>query len=208
MSVFRVNLTNKFGGSPLNPGQGQANAKTGGQGNMDEIAQAGTSSTTYSIQRTMFAMGPNKVNRKLNDGDTFTDCNFWKRYSTSVLPADSAFITVVTDDGAPYIDGQVSSFPRMYSVTVGAGSLYAANTVDIVSDNGGPAVFAQITNNGGQSILVKLNGLSTATFTLTAGSTQSYTPGEFLISSIAFQDPGGGASSAIIQLGIQSTCNS
>lgn len=208
MSVFRVKLTNTTGGSPLNPQQGQAYAKTGGQGNLDEVAQAGTSTTGYSIQRTMFAMGPKKVNRKLADGATFTDCNFWKRYTTDVLPVDSAFIEIVTDDGSVYVDGEDSAFPRVYSVTVANGSLYAANTVDILGDNGGPAIFTQITNTGSNKTTVKLNGLSTAAFDLAAGATQSYPVGDLNLSEIAFQDNAAGGTTVVVQVGIEVICNS
>jgi hypothetical protein len=41
---------------------------------MDTAGQAHGS----SYQRTIYVMGPNKVNRKLKDGDTFTDSNYWK----------------------------------------------------------------------------------------------------------------------------------
>jgi hypothetical protein len=62
MSVFRVKLQNVD------------------QGKLD-INPVTSAAFTTSKQRTIYAMGPKKVNRKLADGDTFTDCNYWKRFA-------------------------------------------------------------------------------------------------------------------------------
>lgn len=209
MSVFKVKLTVQNESSPIEPQQGQGNADITGQGNMDEAAQK----SGLSIQRTMFAMGPNKINRKLVDGATFTDCNYWKRFCatpTGPLSADNAFIALVTDDGSAYVDGQVSFVPRIYNVAVGAGSTFATagNSVNVLTDNGGAANFASITNSGSQTVKYQLNGLSTAVTTLTAGSTVTYNPGDFQITSIQFADNGGGATTVVVTVGFQSVCNS
>lgn len=82
MSTFRVKLTST------------------GQGLLDTAGQANGA----SYQRTVYVMGPGKVNRKLKDGDTFTDVNYWKRFAYPQVPLDQAFIEVVSDDGAPYTD--------------------------------------------------------------------------------------------------------
>ena len=52
MSVFRVRLTNSR------------------QGRLD----------VYDNQRSAYITGPNRINRKLKDGEIFTDCNYWKRF--------------------------------------------------------------------------------------------------------------------------------
>lgn len=57
MSVFRVKLNNNA------------------QGLLDTVS--GSQQST-SIQRTVYVMGPKKINRKLKDGDTCTDSNYWK----------------------------------------------------------------------------------------------------------------------------------
>ena len=193
MSVFRVKLTN-------------TTATRTGQGNLDVVGQ----STGTSIQRTMqYAMGPGKVNRKLRDGVTFTDCNYWKRFAYPQVALNDAFIEVVTDDGSVYVDGQISVFPRVYTVAVAATSAFGAvgQTVDVLGDNGGAASFTQIkvvTND----VEVRINGLATAILTILAGTTQTFESGDLSISTLEFRRTGAGAATATVTVGVQSVCNS
>ena len=162
MSVFRVKLNN---------------------------AQQGTlDGSNPSKQRTVYVMGPKKINRKLTDGQTFTDSNYWKRFAYPQVPLDQAIVEVVTDDGSVYVDGEDTSAPRTYDKTVAGGSAYAANVIDIVGDTGGPATFCQITHNGtaGQITKVKLNGSANAIFDLNYGDTQVFDKGDIAISKIEF----------------------
>ena len=84
MSVFRVKLNNAS------------------QGLLDTDINGVQNET--SIQRTIYVTGPNRINRKLVDGEEFTDCNYWKRFTEDEMGAESAFIEVVTDDGSVYSD--------------------------------------------------------------------------------------------------------
>lgn len=204
MSVFRVKLTDQFG-VPVNPSQGQAHANVFGQGNLDEVGQ----STGTSIQRTMFAQGPGLTYRKLNDGDTFTDCNFWKRYSTDEVSSEFAFIEVVSDDGSVYIDGEISTFPRVETISVAGGSTFATDgqSFDILTDAGGPAVFTQIEVTG-NDVEVRINGLSTAVKTIAAGDTQVFQLGELQITLLEFRRTASGSASVVVTVGVESTCNS
>ncbi|MBM3206896.1 MAG: hypothetical protein FJZ43_04730, partial [Candidatus Staskawiczbacteria bacterium] len=63
------------------------------QGLMD--LKADGSQFAESIQRTIYVAGPSKKYRKLFDGDTFTDCNYWKRFAYPQVPLSEAFIEVV-----------------------------------------------------------------------------------------------------------------
>jgi hypothetical protein len=59
-----------------------------------------------SDQRTITLSGPDGVGGTFNDGDTFIGSNYWKRFTSSSLSADEAFLTVETDDGSVYPDGK------------------------------------------------------------------------------------------------------
>lgn len=190
MSTFRVKLT-------------QGPTRTG-DGSLDENAR----STGTSIQRTMYCMGPNKINRKLKDGDTFTDCNYWKRFTYPTLPYESAFIEVVSDDGSVYVDGQVSTFVHTYDKTVAGGSTFstAGNTIDVLGDNGGPGVWATITASA--DIQVQVNGLSGSIFTVTGGTTHSFNQGDVLINTLQLRRTASGSSTVEVVVGVESVCNS
>lgn len=166
MSTFKVKLTQGVGRTS--------------QGYLDEQAQ--TSGT--SIQRTIYAMGPNKTNRKLTDGQTFSDVNYWKRYAYPNLPYDQAFIVVMTDDGSVWNDfSPENSFPRSYHLTVASGSAYSANIVDVLGDNGSAAVFAQITvTTSGSAPTFRINGQSTGLISIGGGTTQVFDKGDLQIS--------------------------
>jgi hypothetical protein len=174
MSLFQVQLTQGVGLTA--------------QGALDPSVVNGA-----SIQRSIWVAGPNKTNRQLFDGATFTDVNYWKRFTYAVTGNyDTAFINVLSDDGSVWNDyGPENSFPRSYTLTVAEGSGYANNIINVLTDNGSPATFAQITNmnaSGSSYILVQINGLSNATFPLYAGTTQTFDKGDLSITQLAFSD--------------------
>lgn len=179
MSVFKVSLTNV------------------NQGTLDT---AGQNSGT-SIQRTVYIMGPGKINRKLKDGDTFTDVNYWKRFAYPQVPLDQAIITVVTDDGAPYTDiEQENVSPKAYTLTLTATHTYTDTgmSIDILSDTGGYATFCQITPT--VNCHMKINGNANAIMSLTGNSTQIFNPGDLTISSLAFDNSTSGASTGSVSI--------
>lgn len=177
MSTFRVKLTST------------------GQGLMDTAGQANGS----SYQRTVYVMGPGKVNRKLKDGDTFTDVNYWKRFAYPQVPLADAFIEVVSDDGAPYTDVDSENVaPKVYTLTLTGGSTYAANVADILTDTGGYATFAQITPT--VACRMKINGNTNAIISLSANSTQIFNPGDLTISKLEFDNSASGASTGSVQI--------
>lgn len=162
MSVFRVKLTNNR------------------QGLLD----------VYDNQRSAYIMGPNRITRVLKDGDVFTDCNYWKRFATPILPPEEAFIEVVEDDGTVWSDyNPQNSYPKVYDLVVAAGSSFSANRADIAGDSGSWALFAQITNKGSESVRVRLNGMNTAVIDLDAGSTQVFNAGELSIALLEMANP-------------------
>lgn len=177
MSTFRVKLTST------------------GQGLMDEAGQA----SGTSVQRTVYVMGPGKVNRKLNDGDTFTDVNYWKRFAYPQVALADAFIEVVTDDGAPYTDVDAENVaPLVYTITLTAATTYAANVADILSDTGGYATFAQITPT--VNCHMKINGNASAIIALTANTTQIFNPGDLTISKLEFDNSASGATNGSVSI--------
>jgi hypothetical protein len=209
MSVFRVKLNNVGQGLlDKDPSTATAGAVTG-QGLGDQIST--------SKQRGVYVMGPNRINRLLIDGETFTDCNYWKRFAYPQVSYSEAIVEVVTDDGSVYSDvASENVYPRVYDVSVAAASTYtdAANKVDIASDTGGYAVFAQITNqeaSGGQDIRMRLNGLTTAIVDLPANSTQVFNAGDLALTLIEFDNSTSGATGPVdvqVVLSVRSSCNS
>jgi len=205
MSVFKVKLNNrKQGLLDKDPSTASAGAVTGqGLGNQMDPSK----------QRGVWVMGPNLINRLLLDGETFTDCNYWKRFAYPQVPLDEAIVEVVTDDGSIYSDvASENVYPKVYDESVVAGTTYADNQVDIAGDTGGYAVFAQVTNkHAAQDIRMRLNGLTTAIMDLPADSTQVFNSGDLSLSLIEFDNSESGAAGPVevqVVLSIRSVCNS
>jgi hypothetical protein len=207
MSVFRVKLNNVNQGQlDLNPSSATAGAVTG-QGLGDQMST--------SRQRGAYVMGPNRINRLLIDGETFTDCNYWKRFAYPQVPYGEAIVEVVTDDGSVYSDIAAENvYPKVYNVEVVVGTTYTdtANIVDVAGDTGGYAVFAQITNQeAAGDIRMRINGVSDAVMDLPADSTQVFNAGDLSISKIEFDNSASGAATDVtvqVVLSVRSSCNS
>mgnify|MGYP003341165938 CR=1 FL=1 len=192
MSVFRVKLNNsKQGTLDLNP--------------------ATTAEFDTSIQRTIYVTGPNRIYRKLFDGEQFTDCNYWKRFAYPQMPYEQAFIEVVSDDGSIYSDiPEENNFPTVYDFSVTDGSTFNDNVADIITDYGVPANFVQInsTNSSGGDVRVKLNGLAGAIFDLKAGDTQVFNYGDLAVTKLQFDNNSGSDQSVQVIVSVKSVCNS
>jgi hypothetical protein len=164
MSIFRVRLSNNR------------------QGLLD----------IYDNQRTAYIMGPNRITRRLKDGDLFTDCNYWKRFAYPNVPLEEAFIEVVEDDGTIYSDLVANNtYPKVYNLSTAGGSSFSDNKADIARDSGSFALFAQISNHGSESVRVRLNGMDTAIIDLPAGATQTFAVGDLTIGLIEVANPSG-----------------
>lgn len=212
MSVFKVALNN------VNQGLLDKDPSTAVAGAGPHESGTG-SQISPSLQRSVYVTGPNLVNRLLIDGATFTDCNYWKRFAFPQVPYNEAFIQVVSDDGSVYSDvpGE-NTYPVVFKpgtggvIAAGAGPDDTNMTLDIAGDYGGFASFVQITNTDGtDSVQVRLNGLTGATFTLAADSTQIFNAGDLSISEIAFDNSASGTAeinAVEVLLSIRSVCNS
>jgi hypothetical protein len=191
MSVFRVKLNNSAQGAlDINP---------------STLLEFST-----SIQRTIFVTGPKRIYCKLTDGDTFTDCNYWKKFAYPQVPYDQAFIEVVTDDGSVYSEvEEENNYPKVYTLTVLDGSAFAANVCDIIGDTGAAANFVQINNTaGGGDVRVKLNGLAGAIFDLNAGDTQVFNYGDLAVTKLNFDNNSGSDADVQVIVSIKSVCQS
>lgn len=191
MSVFRVKLNNSA------------------QGKLD-IDPSTLLEFSTSIQRTIFVTGPKRIYRKLTDGETFTDCNYWKKFAYPQVPYEQAFIEVVTDDGSIYSENdEENNYPMVYDLTVNDGSAFAANEADIVGDTGAAANFVQITNvAGGGDIRVKLNGMAGAIFDLAAGDTQVFNYGDLAVTKLNFDNSSGTNATVQVIVSVKSGCQS
>jgi len=177
----------------------------GDQSNLDSAVTGG-----FSKQRSMYVAGPNRIPRELKDGDTFTDCNYWKRFAVPQVAASQAFITVLSDDGSIFVDGSSETFPRVYNKVVALASTFttAGNKIDLLADTGSFAVYTQITVSG-DDVKVRLNGSASAVFDVTTTTGQVFNPGDFEITTLEFDNTAGaGAATVQVLFGIRSVCNS
>jgi len=194
MSVFKVQLNNSAQGLL------DRNPATLGQ-------------ASPSIQRSVYVTGPNKINRRLVDGETFTDCNYWKKFAYPQVSLEHAIVSVLTDDGSVYSDvASENVYPKVYDLSVAAGSAFEDNQADVIGDTGGFATFTQITNtHGSQDVRIRLNGQATAIFDLAFGESQIFNAGELSVSLIEVSnDTSGAAGPVLIQIlmSVKSVCNS
>jgi hypothetical protein len=208
MSVFRVALNNTEQGLlDLDPSTAVASSTTG-QGLGDQMSP--------SIQRGVWIMGPNLINRLLIDGDTFTDCNYWKRFAYPQVPLEEAIVEVVSDDGSIYSDvAAENTFPVVRDFSVEAGETFTDHELDIATEFGGFASFTQITNQeasgSGLDVKVRLNGSTGATFDLAGGDTQIFNSGDLSVSLIQLDNSESGATGPVavqIIVSVRSICNS
>lgn len=185
MSTFLVNISQ---GTGRNRG-----------GSLDDRTLAGSS----SVSRTIMLPGPHGVMRSLNEGETFTDSSYWLRYTYPYLPYEQASLTCTANDSVPWVDGQDPQNGLITtSLSVVSGSTYTdtANILDVYTAYSGYSNWCTISPSG--TVTCKINGNSNSIFTITGGTTQTFNPGDILISSLAFAKSTSGTSTVTIQLGV------
>lgn len=204
MSVFRVKLQN------IEQGYMDRDPSTASAISGNDHSLLGDAFTT-SIQRTIYVAGPGRTYRKLFDGDTFTDCNYWKRFAYPQVALNEAFIEVVTDDGSVWSDvASENTYPKVYNMLISQGSDFTDNEIDILGDTGGHAVFVQIANQGSTAVRVRVNGVADAVFDLGSGETQVFNSGDLSVTKLEFVNNVSGGTTADVQvlLSVKSVCNS
>ena len=187
----------------------QVQLKTAAQGKMD----LATDDSGNSLQRQAYVMGPKQINRLMVDGETFTDCNYYKRYcayhptlNPQGCDPEAAILLLVTDDGTPYSDVPAEQTFAWSTAAEGvdAGNGEMATIKDFAAD-GSYAVSAIVTNLSDTSVIVKINGL--ASFTLAAGAQQVFDSGDLVISKIEAQSSADGEKVHVFA-GVKSVSNS
>lgn len=197
MSVFRVKLQNtNQGGMDIDPSTDTSST----------YGNVGTAFTT-SKQRQIYDAGPNRSYRLLKDGDTFTDCNYWKRFAYPTVSLADSFIEVVDDDGSIYSD-----IPEENVFTVGntetLSTSYADTVIDFVTDYGGPAKFLSVQNlDGSIAVFGELNADTNVTFKLLANEVMMFNQGDMVITMLRLKSASATPSASWIA-SIKSTCNS
>ncbi len=206
MSVFRVKLsTTEQGLIDFDPSTNSS--ETFGQVG-EAFGTHNANSEDYSRQRSVYVMGPRKINRLLVDGATFSDCNYWKRFAVPTTTAEFAIIEVVTDDGSTYSD-----IPAENTFGVGGSFTLATvyngtNLIDFVLTHGGPATYMQVRNNDGSiNIEGRLNGVATALFTLGPGEVQIFNSNDLSINQIELRSASGTPTAEVLAA-VRSVCNS
>ena len=189
---------------------------------------APTGMPNFSLQRTVYVMGPRKINRELKDGQTFTDCNYWKRFCYPQVPLNQAILTCISDDGTIYSDdhienqypiaftltasGNSPNYPTFISWNASTGAQTVGNAVNFASLTGGnPVAFVTLQNESSTSCQVQLNGLNTAVFTLGGSSTMVFNHGDIQITQIVVWDTTGstsGTTTVSVIAGVTSLPNS
>ncbi len=218
MSIFRVALD-----------QGKI-AGQGNQGNLEPTAGLVTyNGVTASSQRTVYVMGPKKMNRLLKDGDTFTDCNYWKRFVSSTNGGtstdDNAFLKIVSDDGGVWSDDVKESVvvvqENVSIQTAFGGSTWLDNAnnaiagngvIDILATYGGYAYFVTVIGGANATKVVLNPGGSLVSpsggtqLDIPAGGTLSLNNGDLLVGRIGIQGTPGNTGKIIF--GVKGQANS
>jgi hypothetical protein len=206
MSVFVVNLNSAA--------QGQLDLDP----STDTVATYGNLGTAFTVsnQRQIWVAGPNRSYRLLKDGETFTDCNYWKQFTVDGGCAEErAFLefAYLGDDGTIWSD-----VPSENTYGIG-GSGTADSSADTTDDGtadstlinfmtryGAPAKFLQVQNTGGTNALVgTLNGNTDLTFTLIANATQTFNVGDLAVTKLSLVSTSGTTFSWIASIRTQPT---
>jgi hypothetical protein len=182
MSVFVVNLNNLVQGRlDMDP-------------STDPVTTYGDLGTPFTVsnQRQIYVAGPKRAYRLLKDGETFTDCNYWKQFTIEggCDPA-RAFVHLHSDDGTIWSD---VAEENTYGIggtgtTLISGEfslLLAEGYVDFMATYGQAARFLQVSNTNGSavSLVGELNGDTNVTFTLVQNATQVFNVGELAITKL------------------------
>lgn len=193
MSTFRVKLQNIKQGL-LDKDPSTHPLATGASATYGQLGSA----FAISKQRQIWVAGPKGRYRLLTDGQTFTDCNYWKRFAYPQVDWDVAFIEVVTDDGSVYSDVEEENTFAVGATLTMANDYSVANTVDFVTLYGQPAKFLQVQNLSGSNTLTgELNGDTNVTFTLAANATQIFNQGDLAITKVRLKGTAGQTASYI-----------
>lgn len=203
MSVFKVKLQSiKQGLLDLDPSTHPLAAGSG-NGLYGDLGDA----MSISLQRQMFVAGPNRSYRLLKDGETFTDCNYWKRFAFPQVSQEFAFIEVVSDDGSIYSD-VASENVFAAGATETLDTTLDNTAIDFVTTYGGAARFLQVQNlDSTQTVTGQLNGDVNITFNLNPGETQIFNNGDLSITLLKLAS-GAGTPSVSWIASIRSVCNS
>lgn len=202
MSVFKVQLQNIAQGRlDINPTTDpNASGSVALYGNVGQPF-------AVSLQRQMWAAGPNRRYRLLKDGATFTDCNYWKQFAFPQTTYERAFIAVVSDDGSVYSDVPSENVVSK-GATVTLTTAFSGTVIDFVTTYGGPATFLSVQNlDASISIFGELNGDTNVTFKVLAGETMMFNQGDMVITLLRLKSASGTPQASWIAA-VKSTCNS
>jgi hypothetical protein len=202
MSVFKVQLNNtQQGRLDLDPSTHPLS--TGSSATYGQLGSV----FTVSKQRQIWVAGPNRRYRLLSDGQTFTDCNYWKQFAYPQTTLEKAFITVLSDDGSVYSDvADENVFTKGATVTLS--TAFSGTVIDFVTTYGGPARFLSVQNlDSSIKITGELNGDTNVTFVVAGNETMMFNQGDMVITMLRLKSASGTPQASWIA-SIKSTCTS
>lgn len=139
--------------------------------------------------------GPTGKKYSLAPGDVLEGSNFFKRY------VGTGLLTLTTDDGSVWVDGDAASgkVARSSSVSVGGSSGFDDNELDYEALIGGPASYLQITCESG-AVQVRINEDADSDFTMAANDIQRFDTGDLLVNKVQFSTDFSGGSAAVLSV--------
>lgn len=138
---------------------------------------------------------------KIGSEAQFEGSNYYKRYTSEVLPADEAFLAILVDDGAPWSSSDVPNLLKAWEISVEPGDTFADHVYPFSEDDylGANAEFVQIMVDD-QPVEVRINNNPDSIFRMDADSEQVFNREELVVSKIEFRAHSTTASTANIRL--------
>lgn len=151
------------------------------------------STFTNNTNAQIIVDGPTGKKYSLAPADTLEGSNFFKRY------VGVGLLTLTTDDGSVWVDGDPASGKvlRTSNVTVGSASDFEDNILDYDALIGGPASYVQITCISGVA-RVRVNEDDDSDFLMEANDIQRFDTGDLLVNKLQFSTDFSGGSAAVL----------
>ena len=151
---------------------------------------------------TLFLQGPGSWVFTADKDETVESCNYFKRFTAeggATEAAGTLLLELVSDDGSEWSRHAIPNNTYIWHSTVSAGTSYDANVCHLATLLGGdPAEFCQIYTSA--ACKCKINGNADSILNLKADSYQVFNVNELLVSTLAFDATGSGATDVVVEV--------